>query len=151
MCPHASAREGQRWRVVLCVVARGTPVVGDSSTDKESRLQQSWWSVHAPELGLSENLVGKSFRWRWLRSEAQLLDRLPELTTRRNPNPNIPKLFYGSNIMLREKEYYILINLCRRKHTYLYSSVRVKKETELGGVCFFYLMLNRTFFELNAE
>ena len=23
--------------------------------------------------------------------------------------------------------------------------------TGLGGVCFFYLMLNRTFFELNAE
>ena len=33
------------------------------------------------------------------------LDGLPELTTRRNPNPSIPKLFYGSDTMLREKEY----------------------------------------------
>ena len=29
---------------------------------------------------------------------------LPELTTRRNPNPSILKLFYGSDTMLREKE-----------------------------------------------
>ena len=40
--------------------ARGTPVVGDSSTGGESRLRRSWWSVHASELGLPENLVGKS-------------------------------------------------------------------------------------------
>ena len=26
-----------------------------------------------------------------------------------------------------------------------------KKKKDLGRVCFFYLMLNRTFFELNAE
>ena len=30
---------------------------------------------------------------------------LLELTTRRNSNPSILKLFYGSNTMLREKEY----------------------------------------------
>ena len=30
---------------------------------------------------------------------------LPELITQRNPNPNILKLFYGSDTMLREKEY----------------------------------------------
>ena len=30
---------------------------------------------------------------------------LSELTTRRNPIPSILKLFYGSNIMLREKKY----------------------------------------------
>ena len=30
---------------------------------------------------------------------------LPELTTRRNPNPSILKLFYGSDTMLRENEY----------------------------------------------
>ena len=29
----------------------------------------------------------------------------PELTTRRNPNPSILKLFYGSDTMLRKKEY----------------------------------------------
>ena len=40
-----------------------------------------------------------------------------------------PKIFQKK--MLREKEYYILINLRRRKHTYLYSSVRAKKETKL--------------------
>ena len=54
-----------------------------------------------------------------------------ELTTWRNPNPNIPKLFYGSDTMLREKELCNLINLQRRKHTYLYSSVRAKKEIKL--------------------
>ena len=31
--------------------------------------------------------------------------RLPELTTRRNPNPSILKLVYGSDTILREKEY----------------------------------------------
>ena len=30
---------------------------------------------------------------------------LPELITRRNPNPSILKLFYGSDTMLRENEY----------------------------------------------
>ena len=30
---------------------------------------------------------------------------LPELITRRNLNPSILKLFYGSDTMLREKEY----------------------------------------------
>ena len=43
----------------------------------------------------------------------------------------IPKLFYGSDTKLREKEYYILINLRRRKHTYLHFSVRPKEETKL--------------------
>ena len=33
--------------------------------------------------------------------------------------------------LLREKEFCILINLQRRKHTYLYSSVRAKKEIKL--------------------
>ena len=33
------------------------------------------------------------------------LDGLPELTTQRNPNPSILKLFYGSDTMLRENEY----------------------------------------------
>ena len=32
--------------------------------------------------------------------------------------------------MLREKEYYIMINLQMSKHTYLYSSVREKMETK---------------------
>ena len=32
-------------------------------------------------------------------------DGLPELTTWRNSNPSILKLFYGSDTMLREKEY----------------------------------------------
>ena len=32
---------------------------------------------------------------------------------------------------MREKEFCILINLQRRKHTYLYSSVRAKKEIKL--------------------
>ena len=34
-----------------------------------------------------------------------VLDGLPELTTRRNPNLSILKLFYGSDTMLRENEY----------------------------------------------
>ena len=33
------------------------------------------------------------------------LDGLSELTTRQNPNPDILKLFYGSDTMLRENEY----------------------------------------------
>ena len=33
------------------------------------------------------------------------LDGLLELTTLRNPNPSIFKLFYGFDTMLREKEY----------------------------------------------
>ena len=47
---------------------------------------------------------------------------------KRNPNPNILKLFYGSNTILREKEFRILINLQRRKNTYIYSSVRAKRK-----------------------
>ena len=60
-------------------------------------------------------------------SEAQSLDGSSELTTLRNLNPNIPKLFYGSDTMLREKEFCILINFQRRKYTYIYSSVREKE------------------------
>ena len=30
----------------------GVPVAEDSSTGGESKLRQSWWSVHAPKLGL---------------------------------------------------------------------------------------------------
>ena len=33
------------------------------------------------------------------------LDGLSELTTWQNPNPSILKLFYGSDTMLRKKEY----------------------------------------------
>ena len=33
-----------------------------------------------------------------------------------------------NKLLLREKEYCILINLQRKKHTYLYSSVRVKRK-----------------------
>ena len=61
-------------------------------------------------------------------SEAQSFDGSLELTTRRDPNPNIPKLFYGSDTMLRENELCILINLQRRKNTYIYSSVRAKRK-----------------------
>ena len=109
---HAPTCEGQRRRVEAC----GSPFSGESSTNGKHKLQQSWWSVHTPELGSLENLAGKSFRqWvvltvvvaserlcdNW--SEAQSLDGLSELTARQNCNPNIPKLFYGSNTMLREK------------------------------------------------
>ena len=38
-------------------------VTGDSSTGGESRLRQSWWIVHTPELGLSESRR-KSDWWR---------------------------------------------------------------------------------------
>ena len=51
-------------------------------------------------------VVGKSRRKKLLASEYSDGDcGLLELTTRRNPNPSILKLFYGSNTMLREKEY----------------------------------------------
>ena len=35
----------------------------------------------------------------------QSLDGLSELTTRRNPNSSILKLFYGSDTILREKKH----------------------------------------------
>ena len=53
------------------------------------------------------------------------------VTTWLNPNPSILKLFHGSDTMLREKEYFIFIDLQKREHTYLYSSVRTKNETKL--------------------
>ena len=38
------------------MAALGVPVTRDSSTGWERRLWRSWWSVHVPELGLSEKL-----------------------------------------------------------------------------------------------
>ena len=58
------------------MAARGIPVAGDSSTGGESRLWQSWWSVHAPELGLSENLVGNSYRRRVVPTVIVVSERL---------------------------------------------------------------------------
>ena len=46
-----------------------------------------------------------------MRLECDTLDGWSELTTRRNPNPNIILFFYGFDILLRENEYFILINL----------------------------------------
>ena len=52
------------------------------------------------------NEISGKFRWKMLPA-AKYSDGgcgLPRLTTWRNPNPSILKLFYGSDTMLREKE-----------------------------------------------
>ena len=61
------------------------------------------------------------------------LDGLPELTTRRNPNPSILKLFYGSNTMLRENEYIDSHKFTKEGNLHIYTLVLWKKEKELGS------------------
>ena len=59
------------------------------------------------------------------------LDGLSELTTRRNPNPSILKLFYGSDTMLRENEYIDSHQFTKGGNIHIYTLVLGKKETEL--------------------
>ena len=49
---------GGAW---ACVWRRVVTFFEESSIGGERRPQRSWWSVHALELGSSENLVGKKF------------------------------------------------------------------------------------------
>ena len=73
-----------------------------------------YFSAMLPLEGRSERgtpiavLVGRNGGRRKKLSTIEYYDNsrgLPELTTHRNPNPSILKLFYGSDTMCREKEY----------------------------------------------
>ena len=57
-------------------------------------------------------------------------DGLLELTTRQNPNPKNSDLFYGSDTMLREKEYYIFIHLQRRNNIHIYTLMLGQKRKQ---------------------
>ena len=46
----------------LRLEAHEGPAATDFCTGRELRLRRSWWSVHTPEEGLLENLIGKIFR-----------------------------------------------------------------------------------------
>ena len=73
---HASALEKQQRHMGLCVEAHEGPAAGDFCTNKELRLRQSWWSVHALEKGLPEILAGKIFLRRVVPTMAVDLERL---------------------------------------------------------------------------
>ena len=63
-----------------------------------------------------------------MRLECDTLDGLPELTTRRRPNHNIILFFYGFDTMLRENEYFILIN---RGNIRIYTLVLGQKDIKV--------------------
>ena len=46
-------------------ISADTRNIGEISADiSDISITGSWWSVHTAELGLSKNLVGKSYRWK---------------------------------------------------------------------------------------
>ena len=75
------------------MATHGVPVAEDSSTGGESKLWQSWWSVHAPKLGLqvarksyqrqgvSTVVLAPERRLQHDRSETWSLDGFPKYTT----------------------------------------------------------------------
>ena len=78
-----------------------------------------------PMAGCSDGGCG-SFSAYCDRSGTQSFDESSELTIQRNPNSIILKLFYGSDTMLREKEYYIHIHL-QRRNIHIYTLVLGQK------------------------
>ena len=88
------------------------------------------WSWGCMKISLEKVIGGGLFQWwLWLLLSFAMTVMRPELTTQRNPNPNIPKLYYGSNTMLREKEYYILIHL-QRRNIHIYTLVLGQKRKQ---------------------
>ena len=58
------------------------------------------------------------------------LDGLLELTTRRNPNSSILKLFYGSDTMLREKEHIDSHKFTKGGNMHIYTLVLGQKRKQ---------------------
>ena len=132
---HAPSCTGTRGTMAGGRSTCGAPIAGDSSSVRrvgsgDPSGVSTRWSWGCRKISLEKVIGGGLFQWwLWLLLSFAMTVMRPELTTQRNPNPNIPKLFYGSDTMLREKEYYILIHL-QRRNIHIYTLVLGQKRKQ---------------------